>query len=120
MKFRKKPVVVEAIQFTEDVAREALFNGTKGPFGLSVSGDYHPAKGLLYRAWVVIKTLEGETRAGLGVWIIRGAKGELYPCEPDIFAATYEPAECEIDPDRVDEKGRLLPPSAQEGDRGKA
>ena len=39
---------------------------------------------------VLIKTLEGEMRATYGVWIIRGVKGEIYPCQSDIFAATYE------------------------------
>lgn len=38
-----------------------------------------------------IKTLEGTMRADVGDWIIQGVKGELYPCKPDIFAATYEP-----------------------------
>lgn len=43
--------------------------------------------------YLTIKTLEGEMRADVGDWIIRGVKGELYPCKPDIFDATYEIAE---------------------------
>lgn len=41
---------------------------------------------------LVIPTLEGDHHASVGDWIIRGVKGEFYPCKPDIFAATYEPA----------------------------
>jgi hypothetical protein len=47
------------------------------------------------RVFVQIQTLEGTMRADEGDWIIRGVKGELYPCKPDIFEATYEPAERE-------------------------
>ena len=42
---------------------------------------------------LIITTLEGEMEASLGDWVIRGVKGELYPCKSDIFAATYEPAD---------------------------
>jgi hypothetical protein len=42
---------------------------------------------------LIISTLEGDLRASPGDWIIRGVKGEFYPCKPDIFAATYEPVE---------------------------
>lgn len=42
---------------------------------------------------LLIPTLEGTMRAGVGDWIIRGIKGELYPCKDDIFRATYEPVE---------------------------
>ncbi|MGW7350964.1 hypothetical protein [Streptomyces sp. NPDC054784] len=41
---------------------------------------------------IVIRTLEGDMSATVGDWIIRGVQGEFYPCKPDIFAATYEPA----------------------------
>lgn len=78
MKFRKKPVVIEAIQWTGQNEGE-LANFMRQP---AVS----QGKGLL------IDTLEGEMRADPGDWIIRGVKGEFYPCKPDIFAATYEPA----------------------------
>ncbi len=44
-------------------------------------------------SYYTIKTLEGDMRADMDDWIIRGVMGELYPCKPDIFAATYEPAE---------------------------
>lgn len=91
MKYRKKPVVIEAEQFTKEMALSVLVDKQPGPFGLSVSGNYHPERRELYSAYVSIRTLEGTIRADIGDWIIRSIKGELYPCKPDIFAATYEP-----------------------------
>jgi len=79
--WRKRPVVVEALQYTDPASVLRIMDafGSKGvcngPDGLS------------------IYTLEGEMRANKGDWIIRGIHGELYPCKPDIFEATYEPAE---------------------------
>lgn len=93
MKYRKKPVVIEAEQFTTDVALDCLNHRKPGPFGISVCGKWNEAQGELYGAWAVIETPEGKMRALIGDWIIKGVKGELYPCKPDIFEATYEPAE---------------------------
>lgn len=87
--FRKKPVVIEARQFISaspfseencDLMEWIDGNG----------GDSHITTGEGATA-LFISTLEGEMRADLQDWIIRGVKGELYPCKPDIFAATYEP-----------------------------
>lgn len=77
-KFRKKPVVIEAIQLT--------------PFNLEaieefVGGDLANTSG-----GVVIATLEGAMHASVGDWIIRGVQGEFYPCKPDVFEQTYEEA----------------------------
>ena len=91
--FRKKPVVIEAVRITEEMALACLTNHTVGPFGLTFSGDFHPGLGKVYRAWVSIHTPEGVMRADVGDWIIRGVKGDLDPCKPDVFAATYEPAD---------------------------
>ena len=81
-KFRKKPVVIEAFQTgssdAPDWALDALNKGTM----------YYDAQDGLLR----VRTPEGEHLAYPGDWIIKGVKGELYPCKPDIFAATYEPA----------------------------
>ena len=84
MRFRKKPVVIEAIQWDGDLSTvEKLMEGSTCE---SVEQDLcDPA--------LVIVTLEGKMRAEVGDWIIRGVKGELYPCKPDIFAQTYEVAE---------------------------
>lgn len=86
-KFRKKPVVIEAwqylrpldIDFTEppEWLRAAFASGDAVPHG---GDDPH----------LTIKTLEGEHRASVYDWVIQGVKGEIYPCKPDIFAATYE------------------------------
>lgn len=93
VKFRKKPVVIEAEQFTEDRAFECLNERKLFAFNLHVSGSWHPDNKKLYHASITIDTLEGKMRADLGDWIIRGVKGELYPCKPDIFAASYEKTE---------------------------
>jgi len=83
MKFRKKPVVIEAFQWSEDVQSEDWPDWFLGGIG---RGDVQPQD-----ECCLIKTLEGTMRADYKDWIIRGVKGEIYPCKPDIFAATYEP-----------------------------
>lgn len=93
MKYRKKPVVIEAIQFTEALALKCLEDKKPGPFGLNVSARWNPKNKTVDSAYLHIETLEGNMRADLNDWIIKGVKGELYPCKPDIFEATYEPAE---------------------------
>ena len=85
MKYRKKPVVIEAIQLKDDNAA--------APEWLLCAYDSGLCSFDLDQMQIVIKTLEGEMRGNIGDWIIRGLKGELYPCKPDVFAATYEPAE---------------------------
>jgi len=75
MKFRKKPVVIEAIQFAGNFDEIEKFCG----------GDAEFRNGEL-----VVATLEGALRASPNDWIIKGVKGEFYPCRPDIFAATYD------------------------------
>lgn len=113
-KFRKKPVTIEARQMGRDLSpRESMAvcqwveehgypwlygDATKpdelrvenldGSTDLAKQGIYiDPADGML-----VIRTLEGDMKVSLDDWIIRGVQGEFYPCKPDIFAATYEPA----------------------------
>ena len=78
-KFRKKPVVIEAVQYDGNNGLRLLewMRGTECEEDML--GDY-----------VEIKTLEGTMRADKGDWIIKGIKGEYYPCKPDIFEATYE------------------------------
>jgi len=90
MKFRKRPVVIEAIQFIEAMLRgdEPLPPGVR--IGMLEMGA-PPHK------WVVsyhcyIDTLEGPLQTKIGDWIITGVNGEHYPCKPDIFEKTYEPA----------------------------
>lgn len=83
VQYRKKPVVIEAMQLVADPSDE--FNDAINAFmaGCDWVGD---------RDGIDIRTLEGVMHADPGDWIIKGVKGEFYPCKPDIFAATYEPA----------------------------
>lgn len=89
--YRKKPVVIEAIQWNGTNHRE-MFNFLGGE-----DTDYITASGLnFYIDWdkveggLIIKTLEGEHIASLDDFIIKGVQGEFYPCKPDIFNLTYE------------------------------
>lgn len=75
-KFRKKPVVIEAWKNDGSVPPEWLQGHGTGNSGSSI----------------IIVTLEGTMRADPGDWIIKGTKGELYPCKPDIFSDIYEEA----------------------------
>ena len=84
MKFRKKPVVIDAVLFSEETKNQA-FNFVT----CNVSPD-HDKDG---KPIMKIQTLEGDMTASLGDWIIKGVKGEFYPCKPEIFAETYETAE---------------------------
>jgi len=80
MKFRKKPVVIEAEQFTEENKNRAYNFLTCSAFC-----GFDMGKPIMR-----IQTLEGEMTVRLGDWIIKGVKGEFYPCKPDIFKSTYE------------------------------
>lgn len=89
-KFRKKPVVIEAFCWTGDEHQiedpEWICEAIKsGKVWFSNPGTPYVT--------LEIATLEGEMCARRGDWIIRGVKGEIYPCKPDIFAETYEPVE---------------------------
>lgn len=85
MKYRKKPVVIEAWQIPPN-------SGAFDPPPPSwLCQAIMTGKVLTVKAGgVLIPTLEGEMRGDVGDWIIKGVKGELYPCKPDIFAASYE------------------------------
>lgn len=83
MKFRKKPVVIEAVQYWHRDYAPELDQFTEICVGVNELGI--PGFNL------VIPTLEGDMYATEGDWIITGIKGEKYPCKPDIFEATYEP-----------------------------
>jgi len=90
MKFRKKPVVIEAVQLRWDTWSEMCdFAGVGGLANNKPEGMEH-SDGLIRMA---IPTLEGVMIATQNDWIIKGVKGELYPCKPDIFEATYEAVE---------------------------
>lgn len=86
-KYRKKPVVIEAMRLTETNAAEIVRWITESGHKAAIrGGDGGGSLG----ATVIIVTLEGNVHASLGDLVIRGVQGEFYPCKPDIFAATYE------------------------------
>ena len=89
-KFRKKPVVIEAFRLGEewpDWWADKVTANEVTPHNID------PRKVFGGPDYALIHTLEGVMRAEKDDWVIRGVKGEVYPCKPDIFAATYEPAE---------------------------
>ena len=84
-KYRKKPVVIEAVQWTGDNFEEIqkmLINADENRVIMPHPNEDEDS--------LLIATLEGEMRADKGDYIIKGVKGEFYPCKPDIFEATYE------------------------------
>lgn len=91
MKFRKKPVVIEAERCL-DLIGWSTNNWYALPKWFRDAYDGNNVGILICSDHILINTLEGEMRADIGDWIIRGVKGEIYPCKPDIFDATYEPA----------------------------
>ncbi len=84
MKYRKKPVVIEAKQLTESSLFEIMqwaHAGMPPEMNAVILAAHGGAE---------VRTLEGHLHASWGDWIIKGVKGEFYPCKPDIFDATYE------------------------------
>jgi len=98
-KFRKKPVVIDAVQY--DGINESEIEQFVGI-------SYVPGRDFK------IRTLEGDMLASVGDWIIKGVNGEFYPCKPDIFEKTYEAvgegeyAEKKSSAERSDKKGKPL------------
>jgi len=87
MKYRKKPVVIDAHRLGDDwgVDSDPIWEGvTQNKILLFMDAR---------KPHALIPTLEGTMRADVGDYIIRGVQGEFYPCKPDIFEATYEPVE---------------------------
>lgn len=87
-KYRKKPVIIEAIQFFDDA--ETLIKLSE-----FMNDDVRVDYSIPDRPVLKIQTLEGEHIASIGDYIIKGIKGEFYPCKPDIFKMTYEAVETE-------------------------
>lgn len=87
-KYRKKPVVIEAVQWSGTNQKEITLFGDGNIHFVDIlpSGSGPRIKDATPR----IQTLEGILSASIGDWIIQGVKGEVYPCKPDIFEATYE------------------------------
>lgn len=92
MKYRKKPVVIEAVQWTGFNIKECVrFTGNKAEYIYYDAG--YDAGVVPPLIGITIHTLEGEMKVSVGDYIIKGVDGEFYPCKPDIFEKTYEVAE---------------------------
>lgn len=86
-KYRKKPVVIEAVQYTGKNGNEIRkWSGNK----VIESPVLEPSDDNLSGKYVQIETLEGTMIGNVGDWIIKGIQGEFYPCKDEIFKATYE------------------------------
>lgn len=91
--YRKKPVVIEAMQFQRryceptDYNITDIFNFTGKILHIRTAPEEGNPTG---RTYLEIPTLEGVMQANVGDWIIKGVNGEFYPCKPDIFAKTYD------------------------------
>lgn len=102
-KFRKKPVVIEAVPVVAFIsaarrAAEGVDAAWQGMPEWAIDA-WSSATVVAYAGHVIVKTFEGEHRGEFGDWLLRGVKGELYPCKPDIFEMTYEPVEESSCPD---------------------
>jgi hypothetical protein len=84
-RYRKRPVVIEAIRWTGENMGEVAAIFSDGLESISPVGRSGKT--------LIIRTLEGTMTANRGDWIIKGIHGEAYPCKPDIFEATYEKAD---------------------------
>lgn len=95
MKFRKKPVVIEAVQYNGDNQNE-IFDWIKS---IKINEDCNVFAKITTDMegfeidGLGIETLEGELNVSIGDWIIRGVMNELYPCKPDVFVISYESVE---------------------------
>lgn len=83
-RYRKRPVEIEAVRWTEDMPMRELIDFTNGLVQLNDVDRVFRVYDRLHDTWVSF---------GYGDWIIRGVQGELYPCRDDIFRQTYEAVE---------------------------
>ena len=93
MKYRKKPVIIEAFQMT----KERRWDNSEWPNWLNIAWQKEPSEGAIWidpkdskKEKLVCGTLEGVYNISWDDFILQGIKGEIYPCKPDIFADTYE------------------------------
>ena len=98
-RFRKKPVVIEAMQFDGTVESA---NRVLGWIGTNGGTAYRRHPNMISQG-IAVETLEGDMGASPGDWIIRGVQGEFYPCKSDIFEATYERVDDDERTDSVSE-----------------
>ena len=90
--YRKKPIEIEAMQLNTNY--DSIVNCVEFVFNIgmdsSIIGEAATVKKVQDEGGFLIPTLEGEMKASFGDFIIKGVKGEFYPCKPDIFQQTYE------------------------------
>ena len=87
LKYSKKPVVIEAMRFyADELVMVEVARWCGGRIGSEAKASDHTD----VAHWIDIPTLEGVMKASPGDYIIKGVRGEFYPCKPDIFEATYE------------------------------
>lgn len=88
-KFKKNPIEIEALQWTGDNLKEIIdFTGLHQS---AEKWTWEQYEAFVAAQGLKIFTLEGAMMASVGDWIIKGIKGELYPCKPDVFEITYSP-----------------------------
>ena len=87
-KYRKKPVIIEAVQLTRRFSENAI-----NFIDETCLGDFNSGEFKEDCCYIEIITLEGAMIANEGDYIVKGIKGEFYPCKPDIFEMTYEKVE---------------------------
>jgi hypothetical protein len=92
MRYRKKPVVVDVFHWARESRPEEYPGWLLKAVGKGIVSIY-PKSTKLLQAFMIIETLEGRMTAKFGDYIIQGVHGEIYPCKPDIFEATYEKVE---------------------------
>ncbi len=85
-KFRKKPVVIEAIQFTGENSKECMEFCPVAKISEGPMAD------------LIIRTIEGDYLCTVGDWIIKDANGDFFPCKPDPFEGAYEPIDTPVEP----------------------
>ena len=92
MKYRKKPVIIDAIQWNGDNLSEVICftDGSIGNNRQIQKTSWKEYRELVKNEGFKVYTLEGIMNVNIGDFVIRGVKGELYPCKPDIFELTYE------------------------------
>jgi hypothetical protein len=90
--YKKKPLTIQALQWTGENHREMynFLESKTNDDAMNATGDHFYIDHTKVNGGLVIKTLEGEHVTTIDDFIIKGVKGEFYPCKPDIFASTYE------------------------------
>ena len=120
--FRKKPVVISAIQWTgENLVDVIHFTDGRPPNNKSSHAGmmWDQYVDVVRKDGLKIFTMEGKMDASIGDWIIKGVKGEHYPCKPEIFALTYDDASASTDLSQAAVAAALEAAAAMLNDRGK-